>query len=266
MSAQALRSAIDAGDVDGLRQMLEADPALAEAAITWDGNSSDPLHYLSDAPFHGFARHDRLGELTRVLIDAGAPVDGPPNAGETPLIAAASLGQAEIARVLVAAGADLEREGEAVAGGTALSHAVEFGMTEVVDVLVEAGAAVRSLKDAAGVGDIGGFLDGDVSEAERAGALRAAAACERLDVIDRLLDSGLPVDVEADGHTALHSAAWEGKAAAVRRLIERGADVNRRDANHEGTPLGWCRFRHRQLGRSPGHDEVERILLEHGAE
>ena len=36
-------------------------------------------------------------------------------------------------------------------------------MTEVVDVLVEAGAAVRSLKDAAGVGDIGGFLDGDVS-------------------------------------------------------------------------------------------------------
>lgn len=72
--------------------MLAADPALVEAAIAWDGNTSDPLHYLSDAPFHGFARHDRLGELTRVLIDAGAPVDGPPNAGETPLIAAASLG------------------------------------------------------------------------------------------------------------------------------------------------------------------------------
>jgi len=265
MAADALRRAIDGGHVDELRRVLAEDPSLAGATITWDGNDSDPLHYLSDAPFHGLARHDRFGDLARVLIEAGAPVDGPPEAGETPLIAAASLGRADVARVLIEAGADLEKTGVAVAHGTALSHAVEFGFPELVDGLWKAGAKVRTLKDAAGVGDVSGFLSPDTPESTRAEALRAAAVCERLEVIDQLLATSLPVDAEVDGSTALHAAAWEGKAATVRHLLDCGADLERRDAHNNSTPLGWCRYRRSQLGRSPGHEAAEQALVERGA-
>ncbi len=178
-----------------------------------------------------------------VLIEAGSSVEGPPNAGETPLIAAASLGRADVARVLIEAGADLEKTGVAVTDGTALSHAVEFGFPEVVDVLLEAGAEVRTLKEAAGVGDVSGLLASDSPESERAEALRAAAVCERLAVIDELLATGLAIDAEVQGSTALHAAAWEGKPKAVRHLFDCGADLGRHDRRNNSTPLGWCRYR-----------------------
>ena len=57
---------------------------------------------------------------------------------------AASYGDAEVARALVEAGADLEAraadDAGGVPGGSALLHAAVFGMTDIVDVLVGAGA------------------------------------------------------------------------------------------------------------------------------
>jgi ankyrin repeat protein len=213
------------------------------------------------------------GELTRVLLAAGAPVDGPPGRRETPLITAASYGEPEMARALIEAGADLEATGVAVPGGTALSHAVAFGNSAVVDVLVAAGAVVHDLAEAAGAGDVGGWLAPDTPAAGRVRALRAAAVCERLSVIDLLLEAGTPVDAETDdsGPTALHWAAYEGKPRAVRHLLARGADPNRREREHGSTPLGWCRFRHGQHRAYAAHGvgavserwrfaEVERIL------
>ena len=62
---------------------------------------------------------------------------------ETPLITAA-YGDADVARALIEAGADVEaratEEAGGVPGGTALLHAAVFGMTPVVDVLIAAGA------------------------------------------------------------------------------------------------------------------------------
>jgi len=46
--------------------------------------------------------------LANLLLTAGAPVDGNPGDDETPLITAASYGDAEVARVLIAAGASIE--------------------------------------------------------------------------------------------------------------------------------------------------------------
>jgi len=265
MGTDTLRRAIDGGDVEELRRLLADDRSLANATITWDGNDSDPLHYLSDAPFHGLACHDRFDDMARVLIEAGASVEGPPNAGETPLIAAASLGRADVARVLIEAGANLEKTGVAVADGTALSHAVQFGSPEVVDVLVEAGAKVRTLKEAAGVGDVSGLLSSDSPESERAEALGAASVCQRLEVIDELLATGLAIDTEVEGSTALHAAAREGKPEAVRHLLDYGANLDRHDRHNNSTPLGWCRYRHSELGKSPGHDAAEQTLVERGA-
>ena len=97
----------------------------------------------------------------RTLIDAGAPVNGYPGDKETPLITAASYGDAEVAKVLIEAGADIEAvsapDSGGVPSGTALTHAAVFGMTEVVDVLVAAGARIDSLEMVAAAGDITGW-------------------------------------------------------------------------------------------------------------
>ncbi|WP_448614483.1 hypothetical protein [Modestobacter sp. URMC 112] len=69
--------------------------------------------------------------LPRALRDAGAPVEGDPTDFETPLMTAASYGDAEVARVPVDTGADLSVTAAAgasgVPGGTALRHAGSSG-------------------------------------------------------------------------------------------------------------------------------------------
>jgi hypothetical protein len=90
-------------------------------------------------------------------------------------------------RALIEAGADLEATGFAVPDGTALAHAVEFGNVEVVDVLAEAGAVIHNLIEAAGVGSLEGNDLANMPLDLRARAARAAAVCERLEVLDLLI-------------------------------------------------------------------------------
>jgi len=69
-----------------------------------------PLGYMAMLRFDGgrFGLPRELpgtGAIARTLIRAGAPVDGYPGNKETPLITAASYGDAEVAQVLIEAGA-----------------------------------------------------------------------------------------------------------------------------------------------------------------
>jgi ankyrin repeat protein len=176
---------------------------------------------------------------------------------------AASYGDAHVARVLVEAGANLDATASATAGGvpggTALRHAVVFGMTDVVDVLLAAGAT--DLVQAAAAGDLTGILTPDTSQEDRVAALRTAAAHGRLDVIDQLVAASTPVDgVDRDGSTALHEAAFSGRADSVRRLLTHGADPARRDTRFDSTPLGWCQHQRGQVDPGKGHDEVDDLL------
>lgn len=265
------KTMIQHGDVNGLRRLLARHPQLAEEPVSSCFENDGPLGYLGVARFHGLTDHDLAEPLTRVLLTAGAAPGGPSDSPEPPLITAASYGETEMVRALVEAGADLEATGSAVPGGTALAHAVEFGNVEVVDALAKAGAAPRDLVEAAGVGDVNGFLTLDTSAAERAQALRAAAICERLDVIDRLLGTGLSVDADpatgvTDGsNTVLHRAAYAGKPRSVQHLLLLGANPNRRDREYGSTPLGWCHHRLSELlafgdHLTSGHREVVAIL------
>ncbi|MCG7284639.1 MULTISPECIES: ankyrin repeat domain-containing protein [unclassified Cellulomonas] len=201
--------------------------------------------------------------LARALLDAGAPVEGDPLDAETPLMTAASYGDAEVARVLVEAGADLDATASPTAGGvpggTALRHAVVFGMTDVVDVLLAAGA--QDLVQAAAAGDVTGALSSETCEEDRVAALRTAAAHGRLNVIDQLIAASTPVDgVDRDGSTALHEAAFSGRADSVTRLLHHGADPTRRDTRFGSTPLEWCQHQRAEIGPGKGHDEVEDVL------
>ena len=176
---------------------------------------------------------------------------------------AASYGDAEVATVLVEAGASLTATASPEAGGvphgTALRRAAVFGMTEVADVLLAAGAS--DLVYAAATGSISGILTADTPEADRVAALRIAAEHGRIDVIDELLAAGTPIDgVDRDGSTALHAAAYGGQPESTRHLLARGAVPTRRDGRFGSTPLGWCRRRRDEVGPGHGHDEVEEIL------
>lgn len=172
---------------------------------------------------------------------------------------AASYGDAEVARVLIEAGADPTATADAggVPGGTALRHAAVSGMVDVVKVLLAAGAT--DLVQTAAAGNITALLS--VETPERVAALRMAAEHGRLDVTDQLLGTETPVDgVDPDGSTALHEAAYSGRADSVRHLLARGADPGRRDNRFDDTPLGWCRHRRDDTGLGHGREEVEKLL------
>ncbi len=57
-----------------------------------------------------------------------------------------------------------------------------------------------------------------------------------------MLELGFPVDARGgdDGGTVLHAAAYSGSAGAVRLLLDRGANLQARDATWDSPPLDWA--------------------------
>ncbi|HVQ95552.1 MAG TPA: ankyrin repeat domain-containing protein [Mycobacteriales bacterium] len=264
------REILSRGDADRLTAFLAAHPGSAtELMDHWrdQPKGATPLGYVAMLRYDttGRAWRDVPGTaaMARALLAAGAPVDGRPEDRETPLITAASYGDAEVAAVLIAAGADLDAtaapDAGGVPGGTALRHAAVFGMTAVVDLLAGAGARIDNLTDAAAVGAVTGWLQPDTPVQDRVRALVMAADHQRLAVIDQLLDAGTPIDATDTrwGRQALRLAAMNGRVASVRHLIARGADPDHRDPVAHRTALDWCR---RNPGAGPESAQVEAIL------
>ena len=265
------REILDDRDVERLAALLAEEPVLATTSMEhWCDHpqGASPLGYVA------MLRYDTSRDLWRnvpgadavasALIEAGAPVDGDPGELETPLITAASYGDAAVARVLIEAGADIEAtaspDSGGVPGGSALLHAAVFGMTDVVDVLVEAGARVESIEVAGAAGDVSDWLETDASADARIRALVMASDHQRLEAIDELVASGVPVDgVDPvwGGHP-LRTAAWNGRPESARRLLALGADPDL--ADDEGrTPLDLCRSRRPAVG-GQAYADVEAIL------
>jgi ankyrin repeat protein len=220
----------------------QADSLLRDAG-SGDRAALHRIGEVSDAPTIAYMAmlrfdHERLGlprelpgtgAVVKALIAAGAPIDGDVEDNETPLITAASYGDAEVARVLIDAGADVNarsREGSGeLAGLSALMHAAVFGMTDVLDALVAAGAKPDGIESAAAAGDVSGWLDDRSPQDARIRALVMAADHQRLVVIDQLLDAGTPIDASDDyGRQPLRIAAERERSASVEHLLARGAD------------------------------------------
>ncbi len=266
------REILNGRDLERLGRLLADEPALATAAMEhWcdHGGGVAPLNYIAmirfDSPRLGLPRDlPGTGQIATALLAAGAPADGQPGDDETPLMTAASYGDADVARALIAAGAELDATAApnagGVPGGSALLHAAVFGMTDVLDLLVVAGARIRSVEEAAAAGDISGWLTAETPFQVRVRALVMAADHQRLDVIDQLVDAGTPVDAvdEAFGRHALRTAAQHGRPRSVQRLLAHRADPDLHDEDGR-TALELCRPEHRYLSH-PGHDEVEAIL------
>lgn len=166
--------------------------------------------------------------------------------GETPLIMAVIGAHAEVARILLSHGADVNVEADsggrlctnAVMGPSALDFAVAQGNVEIVRMLLDAG------------GEQGFRPDAETS-------LIAAARRGHIGVIELLLKRG--DDIEAKGmfrQTALHHAAANNDVATCALLISHGANVDALDGVN-GTPL------HRAA--EAGALKTTEFLLAHGA-
>ncbi|CAM9672589.1 unnamed protein product [Ectocarpus sp. 12 AP-2014] len=188
---------------------------------------------------------------------------------KAPLIGAASQGDLDAVRLLLAAGAG-GRSGRGIGawmipggeGRTLLHAAASGGSAAVVEALLDAGAggsvpvALALASAGAGVRRRAPF---------RQSALHLAAATGNASMVRALVwELRLPVAGEDDlGATALHAAAWHGEHACVRALLELGADVDARDGCGR-TPL----FQASKCGGRNGGGGCETIreLLRGGAD
>jgi ankyrin repeat protein len=126
---------------------------------------------------------------------------------------------------------------------TPLQLAVELGEQDVVAALVDSGADVNDKADLTGWAPLHLVLDNpDLARylIERGATedIHAAAGLGDLPVLTRLA-SGDPGSVRSkgpDGATPLHFAATPTVASF---LLDRGADLEARDEEHNMSPLGW---------------------------
>ncbi|XP_033472133.2 uncharacterized protein ankrd50l [Epinephelus lanceolatus] len=154
-------------------------------------------------------------EAVRLLLDAGADVDGCDSEGRTALRAAAWGGHEEIVLTLLNYGAQVDKADSK--GRTPLIAAAYMGHHEAVEILLDHNADVN-------------LADGDGRTALSVAALcvpTAAGVKGYGEVASLLLERGAdPGHRDHDGMTPLLLAAYEGHDDVVELLLEAGADVD----------------------------------------
>lgn len=145
----------------------------------------------------------------RSLLKQAEDVNAAQGDGMTALHWAAMNGDAELARLLIYAGANV-RATTRLAGYTPLFMASKNGHADVIDVLLKAGADAKSTA-------VSGLTP-----------LMMAASSGNAEAVRLLAEHGAPVNArEAEhGQTALAFAAAFDRRDVIRTLVARGADVN----------------------------------------
>uniref|UniRef100_A0A9J8APR5 Ankyrin repeat domain 50-like n=1 Tax=Cyprinus carpio carpio TaxID=630221 RepID=A0A9J8APR5_CYPCA len=167
-------------------------------------------------------------EAVRLLLEAGADIDGCDSDGRTALRAAAWGGHEEILLTLLDHGAQVDRSDRE--GRTPLIAAAYMGHKEAVEILLNAGADLN-------------LADGDGRTALSVAALcvpSAAGGRGHGEVVSLLLEQGAdPEHKDRDGMTPLLLASYEGHEEVVELLLEAGADVDESSGSHPSaiTPL-----------------------------
>lgn len=265
----------------------------------------EPDEVLSHNAFHNACAFGLLSVVHEILRSENVDLNAATYIGTTPLIRAASSGHIELLKLLLSLGADtmkanwygtaLHCAAEAgqcdsieilLATGMDVNLKNTFGLTplhcatdrrysETIRYLLKKGAnpnvrdttGLLLLHDAARVGDEplvqmllrDRKVDVSARTSEGATALHNAAIEGHVGIVSMLLHAGAIINArDKDGDTALHLAVFHPpKLDVVRLLIEAGADVNA-EANDKSTP--WA------MAATAGHEHIQRLLEEHGAE
>lgn len=271
--AEAL-AALDAGDVDTLEALLASDPALVHARSNLDPpygyfTGAMLLHYVAGNPGRDVSLTPNIADIARVILDAGADVNaltiGPSPSSSSDTQGASTMGlvltskqasdmsvSGPLIDLLLERGATLDVHSEGALDGSLANHA-----PRAAEKLIAIGAK-PDLFAAAALGRIDllrRFFDAEgrvTARPRRHGkempdrdaiglAMLYAYVRQQPEAVEFLLDKDGNWNMTGvNNGTALHRAAWAGDLATVKRLVEKGADINNRDNPYFGTPMDWA--------------------------
>jgi ankyrin repeat protein len=270
---EAAADAVVAGDAATLQRLLREDPELIRARSTREHRAT-LLHYVGANGFENYRQKSPKNaiEIARLLLDAGAEVDGPTEGAMgigTPLgLVATSIHprqagvQIALLEILLAYGASVDG---APGGWNPLLAALHNGRPEAAEFLARRGARM-DLEGAAGVGRLDLVQKVDATQEQMENGFLWACEYGRTSVVEFLLEKG--VDLRAKGNTGLTGLHWAivgGQLDTIRLLLERGAPLEELNA-YGGTALGQALWSF--SNSDPGIDYVPIIerLLNAGAE
>ena len=184
--------------------------------------------------YYGGALERATGDLEKVklLVAAGAKINGLLEDGDRPLHTAASKGNVAVVVFLLEQNAEVnvhkaDRQ-------TPLDSAIRNGHAEVVKLLLDAGAE-RTLHAEVALGDVAqveAALDhgADVNQAVAGDyapqLIHTAIKFEQPEMLELLLEKGADVDATIGDVSALHQAVGQRSIALVKVLLDAGADAN----------------------------------------
>jgi hypothetical protein len=259
-------SAIDAGDENALKRLLDVHPELAIERLYSPG---EWLTNVIGEPLTGFFKHPYL--LWFVSEDAVRNGKLPKNI-------------ATIASIII--------EKARTQTATSLQEQLDYALKlvswsvvarndrvqlELLDVLINAGADTNNVNDDALVNGnfeaakyllerggkltlstalcLGRFEDADklalnATRDEKQFSFVLAALNGKAEAVSRAISYGVDINKPSDhlySHgTPLHHAVWSGSLDTVKILIEAGADLNAKDTAWNSTPLGWAIYGNRE--------------------
>lgn len=236
---------IDFGDVAGLAQILQQNPALIRQRVVFEGETyfQNPslLEFIAENPIRYGRLPANILEITRTLV-AAKPEQRALN-DTLELVASGRVARESgvkipLLELLSKAGAD---------PSTGLHGAAAHGEFDAVKALLRLGAK-PDLAVSAALGNTKDFtaqLSGS-TPAQRHLALAFAAQFGHAEILRLLLDAGEDPNRSnpAGAHehsTPLHQAAFGGHFDAVKLLAEHGANLDANDLLWKGTPEGWAR-------------------------
>ena len=198
--------------------------------ISHPPSPATPLYYAALCGFHDLIDHLIAKHPRDVNADGGYSM--------RPILAALAGAHFNAAELLRHYGAVVHIRG--LDGKTPLQTAAHYGSLEVVQKLIEYGA------------DINARSEYGVTPLHWASFGRCFRGGS---VLRFLLKHGADINAQAKtGQTPLHWASCDGALEVVRLLLEHGADIEMKDNNGKTA-----------LKEAAGHDDVEKLLREHGA-
>ena len=285
-----------------LHWAVESDDKELTQTLLQAGAKAQVANRLGMTPLHHAATNGNAAIIERLIVAGAEPNRATPG-GETPLMMAARTGSPDALKVLLAHGADVNAR-ENWRGQTALMWAAAENNADAVRILTAARANVKA-KSSSGLftplmfavrnGQLEATLalleaGADVNERLPDGmsALVLAIYNAHYELAAALLDHGADSNAAAQGWTGLHQVAWSRRPNRgfnlpgpvptgrldsldlVRKLIERGADINARMTKE---PRDGNRNMLNRIGATPfvmaaksADVPLMRVLLANGAD
>lgn len=250
--------AIDTGDAELLRALLEASPELVTARVEFPeaGYFSNPslLEFIAENPIRNDALPENICEIASIILDAGADKDQAILDNTLGLVSSGCVAreqgkQESLIRLLCSRGAD---------PNSAMLTALVHGESGAVSALIEQGARVNLPVTAAlRLPQFDSLLEGSSLEERRLAMTLAVMNGNDMAVVSLLMHDDIdPSDFnppDAHSHsTPLHQAAYFGHLGCVKALVQAGASLESKDTAFHSTPEGWARH--------AGHQEIADYL------